>query len=45
MTDLIFLVALAAIVAGVVFIYWPAALIIGGLFGVVLAVKLDGDKP
>lgn len=36
MTDLAFCVAVALIVAGVAFIYWPAALIVAGVAGVIV---------
>jgi hypothetical protein len=33
--------SIIAIVVGVAFIYWPAAFIVLGIFGVVVAVLLD----
>lgn len=43
-TDILFLVAIAAVVTGVAFIYWPAAIILAGLFGLAIAVKLDAES-
>lgn len=44
MTDLIAIAAAALIVAGVAFVYWPAALIVAGLLlGVDAAFDLRGD--
>lgn len=45
--DWLMLLGLALIVAGVAFIYWPAALIVAGVAAVVfslLAARVDAEK-
>lgn len=41
--DAVFVAGLCFVIAGVTVIYWPAALIVAGVAGVLLALAVGGD--